>query len=130
MKKGDLVKFNQKDPTSIKYFGTNSAVYMASKILTHEERDAWQEKHYSNIKKAKESGEDTFHISMNSSGESHLPPRSTSIPLPVNRVYVVQKARCRVMLSWGKPVGGMTKILDTKTGESVYIKRDMVDVVS
>ena len=81
------------------------------------------------IKEAADKGEDTFSIAFDDAGESRLAPKSISVPLPIDRVYVVERARCQVELGWGRATGGMTKILDTHTGQLAYVKRDMLEVV-
>jgi len=67
---------------------------------------------------------------MNSAGESKLPPQSTYIPLHRDRIYEILRARCRVRLGWGNPVGGMAKVLCTHSGEETYIKRELLEVIS
>ena len=67
---------------------------------------------------------------LDDAGETKLPPQSTYILLQKGRVYQVLRSRCRVRLGWGNPTGGMAKILCTHTGEEVYIKRELLEVVS
>lgn len=133
MRKGDLVKLNPNDPEIADRMGWNtnpdSYEYMASRPATPEEREEWRLDKYRAIAEAREAGEDTFHIAMNDAGESRLAPVSVSIPLPINDVYIVERARCRVSLSWGNATPGMTRILNTKTGEHAYVKRDMLIAV-
>jgi hypothetical protein len=133
MKKGDLVKLNPNDPEIIRILGwepdPDSTSYMASRPATHEEREEWRQEKYRAIAEARAAGEDTFHIAMNDAGESRLAPMSTSIPLPINDIYIVERARCRVSLGWGNPEPGMARILNTKTGEHAYVKREMLMVI-
>lgn len=130
-KKGDLVKINPNDPEieRLMGWGREPVQYMASRPTTPEERDAWHERKHTEIREAAARGEDTFDIAFDSAGESRLAPRSASVPLPIDRVYVVERARCRVELGWGRATGGMAKILDTHTGEVAYIKRNMLQRV-
>mgnify|MGYP004095617741 CR=1 FL=1 len=97
--------------------------------LEQEEKAEWREEKRKALKTASENGEDTFSIAFDDAGESRLPPRSMSIPLPIDRIYVVERARCRVSLGWGNPTGGMTRILDTQSGEHAYVAREMLQVI-
>tara|TARA_R110001583_G_scaffold12612_8_gene55862 strand:- start:3097 stop:3507 length:411 start_codon:yes stop_codon:yes gene_type:complete len=133
MKKGDLVKLNPNDPEILRVleWGDNyEKAFMASRPTTFEEKEEWRGQKQKDIAEAREAGEDTFHIAFNDAGESRLAPRSISIPLLLDGIYVVQRARCRVELGWGRAASGMTKLLDTKTGEIAYVKRDMLEVIS
>ena len=129
MRKGDLVRLNPNDPAIsdiIDWSYNSDKMYMASRPTTPEEKDQWRKEKSDEIKSARAAGEDTFHIAFNDAGESRLAPRSVSVPLPINGIYVVERARCSVNLGWGNPVGGLTKILNTNTGETAYVKRDML----
>jgi hypothetical protein len=66
---------------------------------------------------------------MNDAGESRLAPMTTQITLPINDIYIVERARCRVSLGWGNPIGGMARILNTKTGDHAYVKRELLMVI-
>jgi hypothetical protein len=131
MKKGDLVKLNPNDPEIARLleWPLGEKEYLGSRPTTPEERAAWRREKSEEIARAREAGEDTFHIAFDSSGESRLAPRSVSIPMPINDIYVVERARCRVELGWGRATGGMTKILCTKTGEVAYVRREMLEKV-
>jgi hypothetical protein len=131
MKKGDLVKLDPNDPEIERSmgWGMRNEAYMASRPTTSEEQEDWRVQKRNDIKRAQERGEDTFHIAFSDSGESRLAPRSVSVPLPVDGIYIVERARCRVRLGWGNPTGGMTKILNTQTGECAYVAREMLKVV-
>ena len=131
MRKGDLVRLDPNDPdiSNILDWTYGDKCYVASRPTTPEERIAWREAKYAAIKEAAEKGEDTFSIAFDDAGESRLAPRSVSVPLPIDGIYVVERARCRVSLGWGNPVGGMAKILNTSNGEHAYVKRNMLKVV-
>jgi hypothetical protein len=131
VKKGDLVKLDTNDPEieRLMGWGMRNEAYMASRPTTPEEQEEWRVQKRNDIKRARERGEDTFHIAFNDAGESRIAPRSVSVELPVNGIYIVERARCRVSLGWGNPTGGMARILDTKTGEIAYVRRDMLKVV-
>mgnify|MGYP003149605979 CR=1 FL=1 len=132
MKKGDLVRLDPNDPEIVRLLDWNnsSVKYVASRPATPEERNEWREQRRQEIKAASDKGEDTFHLAFDDAGESRLAPKSVSVSLPIDGIYVVERARCRVELGWGRATGGMTKILDTNTGQSAYVRRDMLKVVS
>lgn len=135
IRKGDLVMLDPNDPEISRILdwdpdrGSESRSYMASRPTTSDEQEEWREHKQLAIKEAKENGDDTFHIAFDDAGESRLAPRSVSVPLPIDEVYIVQRARCRVSLGWGRPYGGMTRILSTKSGEHAYVKRTMLKPV-
>lgn len=132
MKKGDLVKLdpnNEAIASILEWETSNNKSYLASRPSTPEERAEWRDEMSREIADARAAGEDTFHIAMNDAGESRLPPRDTQILLPIDGIYIVERSRARVQLGWGQPTGGMTKILDTKTGEHAYVRRDMLMVI-
>ena len=131
MKKGDLVKLRPDDPEITRLMGWDKGPvkYMASRPTTPEERERWREDKRIAIKEAAEKGEDTFSSAFDDGGESRLPPRAVSVPLPIDGIYVVERARCRVQLGWGNATGGMARILDTRTGEHAYVSREMLEVI-
>ena len=131
MKKGDLVKLRADSPEieRLMGWGMRNEAYMASRPTSPEEQEAWRVQKRNDIKRAQDRGEDTFHIAFNDAGESRLAPRSVSVALPVDGIYIVERARCRVRLGWGNPTGGMTKILNTQTGEYAYVAREMLEVI-
>ena len=131
MKKGDLVKLRPDDPeiARILEWPAGGKEYMGSRPTTQEEKAEWREEKRKALKAASENGADTFSIAFDDAGESRLPPRSMSIPLPIDRIYVVERARCQVSLGWGNPTGGMTRILDTQSGEHAYVAREMLEVI-
>jgi len=132
MKKGDLVKLNPNDPEIMRLldwpFGEKK--YMASRPSTPEERDDWRKARREAIEEAHKKGGDTFSIAFDDAGESRLPPRSVSVSLPLDGIYVVERARCRVQLGWGNATGGLARILDTNSGEHAYVPREMLKVIS
>jgi len=131
MRKGDLVRINPTDPEILRLIECSSlgpVRYLSTRPTTHEEREVWRENQGKAIRLARANNEDTFPIAFDSAGESQLPPRSVSIPLDIEGIYIVERARCRINIGWHSR-GGMTKILDTKTGEHSYVKRDMLIAV-
>ena len=131
MKKGDLVRLNPNDPEIERMtgWGMRNESYMAKRPTTEQERESWRIQKRKDIKAAHDRGEDTFDIAFDSGGEPRIAPRSTSVALPIDGIYIVERARCRVQLGWGNPTGGMTKILNTQTGEYAYVAREMLEVV-
>ena len=135
MRKGNLVKF-KRDHEEVKRAIELSHVYGIPQPIrtlrptTPEEQEEWHRQKSLDIKKAQENGVETFHIVFNDAGESRLAPSSVPVSLPVDGIYVVERARCRVNFGWGSSTGGMTKVLNTKTGESTFVKREMLEVVS
>lgn len=132
MKKGDLVKLDTNDPEieRVQGWGMRNEAYMASRPTTPEEQEDWRVQKRKDIEEALTRGEETFDIAFDSGGEPRIAPRSVSVALPLDGIYIVERARCRVSLGWGNPTGGMARILDTKTGEIAYVKREMLKVVS
>ena len=138
--KGALVKLNdqvcfttaqgggRRYPLS-NYANDEKGIVESRRPVTPEETAAWYAQKQQEVAEAKAAGEDTFHITMNDAGESRLPPQSKYIALERGRIYQVLRARCRVRLGWGNPTPGMAMILCTETGESTYIKRDLLEVV-
>ena len=132
MKKGDLVKLRPDDPEieRLMGWGMGNEAYMASRPTSPEEQEEWRVQKRNDIKRAIEREEDTFHIAFNDAGESRLAPRSVSVALPVDGIYIVERARCRVSLGWGNPTPGLTKVLCTHTGEETYVRRELIEVIS
>ena len=132
IRKGCLVTLdpNDSEVSEILSWPKTGASYMGSRPTTQEERQQWREEKVREIDEARSNGKDTFSIAFRDDGESRLAPRSIAIPLPVERIYIVERARCQVELGWGKAQGGMTKILDTVTGETAYVRRSMLKLAS
>ena len=127
MRKGNLVKLNPatcfttKSGGGLRYPLTNYAcddarVVYAGRPVTREETAAWYESDASK--------------GMTSGGDTKLPPQSMRIKISADDVLVVERARCRVRLGWGNPTPGMAKVLNPVTGESAYIKRELLEVIS
>ena len=122
MRKGDLVRLNERALERGNYFDQEQMRYGASRLLSDDERNQWRERRSENIR----AGLETWH---DDAGEPTLPPKTEIGYLYRHKVYPVLRARCQVALGWGRAEGGMTKVLDTQTGEEVYIKRDYLEVV-
>jgi hypothetical protein len=127
LRKGDLVRLDENSSEikrAKKPFGSNH--YIASRPSTSEERSLWRKNLQNAIEKAKIDGKDTFSIACDSAGESRLPPRTVSVRLNIDGIYIVERARCRVELGWGRATGGLARILDTESGDHAYVKRHML----
>jgi hypothetical protein len=62
-------------------------------------------------------------------GETKLPPTAFSVPVYADRVYHLVRARCRPQWSY-RSHPGMACILDTETGHELYVKRELLEVIS
>ena len=126
MRKGDLVRLNvdicfteasgvkRRYPQS-NYYRDERGLVEGGRPTTPEERASW---YASDASKG-----------MTSAGETKLPPQSIVMHLHKDRLYTVLRARARVRLGWGNAKGGYTKVLCTVTGEEVYVKRNLLEVV-
>ena len=126
MRKGNLVRLNPRKCFTTREGGglrhplTNGrndsdGIVAGRRPVTEEETEAWYASDASN--------------GLDSAGESKLPPRSVWLTLHRDRVYHVVRARCRVTLGWGNPTPGMTELLCTTTGETAYIRRELLEVL-
>jgi hypothetical protein len=126
LRKGALVKlsvdrcFTEKFGGSLRYPRTNYAndeagTVQASRPVTPDETSDWYDSDASK--------------GMDSAGESKLPPQSTQVTLHRDRIYQVLRARCRVRLGWGNATPGMAMLLCTHSGETAYVKRELLEVV-
>ena len=127
MKKGDIVRLNRDICFTSKSGGKRefplsnhnediNTIVIARRPITEEEVEHWRESDWSK--------------GMNDAGESKLPPRSVSVEIHADRKYIVERARCRASLHYGNPTPGLAKIICTNTGETAYIKRTLIEVVS
>ena len=66
---------------------------------------------------------------INSAGESKLPPTCTSTQIKDTDILVVERARCAVQLTYGRPTPGMTLVL-LPSGETTYVKRNLLQIIS
>ena len=125
MRKGDLVMLNVDKCFTMKYGGkrtfplTNhhedsSGYVVGYRPTTDAEKESWYASDSSN--------------GMNEAGESKLPPMSFAVKIAKSDVLIVERARCRISLGWGKPYTGMVKLM-LPNGEHAYLKRDRVVVV-
>lgn len=138
-RKGDKVKFNKDNHEvqqeieriewSIEVGDTTDRSLRTWRPSTIEEKEAWRQSRRDAIAEARAQGEDTFHIAFDDGGESRLPPRTTQIRMPIDGEFIIERARCRVALGWGNPEPGMARILNPKTGEHSFVKREMLEVV-
>jgi hypothetical protein len=131
MRKGNLVRLKPDDPEIVRILEWHNGGkdFIAYRPSTTEEQEQWHEEKRKDIEAARARGDSTFEIAFDSGGEPRLPPTTTAVPLAIDGIYIVERARCRVRLGYGNPKGGMTKILDTKSGEHAYVRREMLEVI-
>jgi len=98
-----------------------SGYAVANYHCTAADTAAWRANQIKAIAEAREAGEDTFSIAMDSAGESRLPPQGGCTKLFAGTAYRVLRARCRESFSYYNATGGWTKLLDLNTGREVYI---------
>jgi hypothetical protein len=126
LRKGALVRLNvdrcftEKFGGNLRYPRTNysndeAGTIQASRPVTAEETSAWYDS-------------DASH-GMDSAGESKLPPQSRQVTLHRDRTYQVLRARCRIRLGYGNATPGMAMLLCTHSGETAYVKRELLEVV-
>ena len=127
MRKGNLVKLNQATCFTVKNGGERE--YPLSHIandeagqieglrhLTEDEVDMWYNSPASK--------------GMNSAGETKLPPRCKTFAIRKDDTLIVERARCRVSFGYHNPTGGWAKVLNPVSGESLYVKREQLQVIS
>jgi len=66
---------------------------------------------------------------MNSAGETHLIPSESIVKLKKGYIYQVLRARTAAVRSYRR-VPGLALVLCTNTGRNIYVKRDLLEVVS
>jgi hypothetical protein len=126
MRKGNLVKLNKSECFTVENGGQRQwplstrerdekSVIEAFCHLTAQELTDW---YNSNESKG-----------INSAGESKLPPTFSLVEIHTKDILVVEKARCRKTFGYSTS-GGWTQVLNPKTGQSCFIKRNLLEVVS
>ncbi len=125
MRKGNLVKLNKAVCFTTRNGGEREFVLTNGlnddrqtvetfRPTTEEERAEWRNSSASQ--------------GMTSAGETKLPPQVAVRLLHVDDVLVLERARCRPVLGWSRRPG-MAKVLNTTTGESTFIKRELLEIV-
>ena len=97
--------------------------------VTRADTERWYEDRRREVAEAQAKGEDTFHITMQSDGESRLPPRGGYVSLYRGTAYRVLRARCRESFSYHNATGGWTKLLHLESGREVFYKMDKLEKV-
>ena len=116
-RKGDLVRLSSHWSNSLKV-ARGLTRYLTWRPLTSDERSEWYRAHHEAIA----AGEaDPF----DSAGETHLAPQYEAVDVDPDAVWVVQRARCQALRGY-HTVSGCAQLLDTKTGISFYIRREML----
>ena len=126
MRKNDLVKLNvakcftarnggQRAYPLTNGFNDENGTVDGTVLATEEDREAWR-----NSEAAR---------GLDCAGESKLPPTAYKVSVKADRVYTLLRARCRPSWSY-RQHPGMALILDTETGKEIYVKRELLEVVS
>jgi hypothetical protein len=116
-RKGDLVRLSSHWSNSLKVV-PRGIRGLGWRPLTSDERSEWYRAH----REAVAAGEaDPF----DSAGETHLAPQYEAVDVEPDGVWVVQRARCQARQGY-HTVSGCAQLLDTKTGISFYIRREML----
>lgn len=126
MQKGNLVRLNPamcfttdaggglRFPLT-NYHNDENGTFQASRPITEEETNVWYDS-------------DASH-GMTSAGETKLPPQSVQVILHRDLIYHVVRARCRIRFGCGNPIPGMAELLCTHTGETAYVRRELLEVL-
>lgn len=125
MRKGNLVRLNAAKCFSKESGGgrrrplTNyrcdeDGVVEGTSLVTEEELKAWRDSDASK--------------GMTSGGDTKLPPTCRAVSLHRDCVYTLLRARCAPVYSYRRHPG-MAAVLCTETGRTVYIKRELLEVV-
>jgi hypothetical protein len=138
MRKGDLVKLSRccfttksggtRDYPLTNYANDEAGFVDGTRLATAEDTDQYYENKRLAIDEAVAAGKSTFSITMDSAGESQLPPTAYTVKLRKDRVYTLLRARCRPQWSY-RSHPGMALVLCTETGEEAYVKRSLLEVV-
>jgi len=125
---GDLVTVRE-DAFKTNWDNTVNDTVDANYHVSEKDTAEWYEARHREVQEAKAKGEDTFSITMDSAGESRLPPRGGCAPLHRGTAYRVLRPRCRESFSYYNATGGWTKLLDMNTGREVFYKMDRLEKV-
>ena len=125
---GDMVTVKN-DAFKVNWDDSVEDTIRANYHCTREDTERWYEDKRRATEEAMARGEDTFHINMDSGGESRLPPRGGYASLHRGTAYRVLRARCRESFSYHNATGGWTKLLDLNTGREVFIKMTKLEKV-
>ena len=126
MRKGNLVKLNPTVCFTTRNGGNRRFVLTnglnddrrtveGTRLVTAEDVNAWRNSDASK--------------GMTSGGDTKLPPTAYSVPIYADRVYPLVRARCCPQWSY-RSHPGMACILDTESGNEIYVKRELLEVVS
>ena len=125
MRKGNLVRlnaakcFSEENGGGRRYPLTNyhcdeNGIVEGTALVTEEEGKAWRDSDASK--------------GMTSGGDTKLPPTCCAVSLHRDCVYTLLRARCAPVYSYRRNPG-MAAVLCTETGRTVYIKRELLEVV-
>jgi hypothetical protein len=127
VRKGNLVKLNPATCFTVKNGGMRefplehsandrAQIVNGHRHLTEDEVAEWRDSSVSR--------------GLDGSGESKLPPTCMLIAIHKDVTLIVERARCRMSFSYYSPTGGWTKVLNPINGESLYVKRELLEVIS
>jgi hypothetical protein len=125
---GDLVRVRD-SAFKVNWNDTVEDTVDASYHVTEKDTARWYDDRRREVAEAQAKGEDTFSITMQSDGESRLPPRGGRATLYRGTAYRVLRARCRESFSYHNATGGWTKLLDLNTGREVFYKMEKLEKV-
>ena len=127
MRKGNLVKLNPATCFTVKNGGSrefplehsandHAQIVDGRRHLTEDEVAEWRDSSDSR--------------GLDGSGESKLPPTCLLTAIHKDETLIVERARCRMSFNYYSPIGGWAKVLNTTTGTSLYVKRELLEVIS
>ena len=127
MRKGNLVKLNmatcfttrnggEREYPLTHHVNDNAGQIEGYRHLTADEVSAWYDSPAS--------------MGMTSAGETKLPPRCKTFAIRKTDTLIVERARCRMSFGYHNPTGGWAKVLNPANGESLYVKREQLEVIS
>jgi len=117
-KKGDLVRLNPHWSNALKVVPSRKRT-LAWRGLTPAEQKKWYDDFKARL------GHLTFNDTHDSAGEPRLAPQYVPVEVHPDGVWVVERSRCAPTKGYSK-VSGCSLLLDTKTGVSFYIRREML----
>jgi len=126
MRKNDLVRLNKAACFTTQNGGKRE--YVLSNIL-NENRGTIEGTRLANSEDVEAWYNSDASKGIDCAGESKLPPTAFGAVLYKDTVYTLLRARCAPVWSYRRHPGHAC-LLDTKTGYEVYVKRELLEVVS
>ena len=113
-KKGDLVRLNPHWSNALKVVPSRGRT-LGWRVLTPAEQKKWYDDFKARV----------GHLFHHAHGEPRLDPQCVPVEVQPDGVWVVERSRCAPTKGYSK-VSGCAQLLDTKTGVSFYIRREML----